>query len=115
LGFEINELSGNTFSVSCLPKLLVESDARDIVVALIKELDENIDYNAKIVESVDKILKLMACKSAIKFGDSLSFECMKALILDLESSKSQYTCVHGRPCVIEYSFVELEKMFKRVV
>ena len=68
-----------------------------------------------ISEPIDKILKMMSCRSAIKFGDPLSNEGMEALIDDLEKLGNQYTCVHGRPCVIEFTFIELEKMFKRRV
>ncbi len=55
----------------------------------------------------------MSCKSAIKFGDELSLAGMQSLINDLRKNSNKYTCVHGRPCVIELSFDELEKKFKR--
>ena len=77
------------------------------------DLDSEVEVADKISEPIDRILKMMSCKSAIKFGDQLSEQGMIALIKDLEELGNQYTCVHGRPCVVEFSFVELEKMFKR--
>lgn len=113
LGFEINELSANTFSVSAVPRLLVDSEIKEIILELVGEMTESIIINDKISEPINRIFNMMACRSAIKFGDVLTEEGMTALINDLEKLNNKYTCVHGRPCVLEFSFSELKKMFKR--
>ncbi|MBT6401194.1 DNA mismatch repair protein MutS [candidate division WWE3 bacterium] len=58
-------------------------------------------------------LRQVACKSAIKAGDYLSIEDRKKLFEDLENTKTEYTCPHGRPVKLELSLNELARMFKR--
>lgn len=113
LGFDISEFGGNSFIVSAIPQWFVNKDIKQIILDLVGNMDENILVGDQISEPIDKMLKMMSCRSAIKFGDALSYEGMEALIDDLEKLDNQYTCVHGRPCVIEFSFFDLEKMFKR--
>ena len=38
---------------------------------------------------------------------------MEKLISDLRKCKNPYNCPHGRPTVIYYSKLDLEKLFKR--
>jgi len=113
LGFDVEHFGGNSFAISAVPQLLVKSDVREMILEIIGELTEAVVVEDKIVQPIDNILKMMACKSAIKFGDALTREGMESLINDLERLQNKYTCVHGRPAVIEFSFDELKKMFKR--
>jgi DNA mismatch repair protein MutL len=116
LGFELAELSGNTFAVSAVPQFLVNHDIKEVILDLVGEFTEDLILEDRINEPLNKIFNMMSCRSAIKFGDELSEEGMYALINDLEKvedNKAKYSCVHGRPCVIEHSFEDLKKMFKR--
>jgi DNA mismatch repair protein MutL len=92
---------------------LQNQDLKAIVLEILGELTETEIIEDKIVEPINGIFNMMSCKSAIKFGDELTYDGMVALINDLEKNDNKYTCVHGRPCVIELSFDELEKKFKR--
>ena len=113
LGFDISDFGGNSFAISSVPLFLVKLDLKQVVMEIVGGLDEVMILDDKISEPVDRILRSMSCRSAIMFGDPLSNEGMEALIDDLEALGSKYTCVHGRPCVMEFSFIDLEKMFKR--
>ncbi len=113
LGFEIANFSGNSFAVSAVPRFFVNSDIKQIILQILGELTEMAIVDDLPSGPVEEIFKMMACKSAIKFGDELSIEGMEALVADLEKLSNHYTCVHGRPCAIEFKFSELEKMFKR--
>jgi DNA mismatch repair protein MutL len=113
LGFGVSGFGGNSFAVSAVPRFLAQHDIKKVILEIASDLDSEVEVADKISEPIDRILKMMSCKSAIKFGDQLSEQGMIALIKDLEELGNQYTCVHGRPCVVEFSFVELEKMFKR--
>ena len=55
----------------------------------------------------------MACKMAIKAGDSLSSDMMKNLLTDLMKVDNRFICVHGRPTTWTMSKYELEKVFRR--
>ncbi|MBT5337870.1 DNA mismatch repair endonuclease MutL [Candidatus Falkowbacteria bacterium] len=113
LGFEVENFGNNTFAISAVPQVLARVDLKELVFQIVGELIEPVVVEDKISKPVDTILKMMACKSAIKFGDQLNELGMTALINDLECLENQYTCVHGRPCFLEYRFGELEKLFKR--
>lgn len=52
---------------------------------------------------------------SIKANDYISLEEADKLIEKLLSCNNPYTCPHGRPTIINYSYYELEKLFKRVM
>lgn len=113
LGFEIADFGSNTFAIAAVPQILSQENIKEVVLSALAELTETFTVDDSISEPVGAIFKMMACKSAIKFGDALSVQGMEALFRDLEKSGNEYTCVHGRPCVIEFGFEEIKKMFKR--
>ena len=113
LGFEITNFGGNTFVVGAIPSFFVKEDIKEAILEIIGELSDPIILDDSISEPLDKIFKLMACKSAIKFGDPLTPEESLRLITDLDELDSRYTCVHGRPCLFELNYEELAKIFKR--
>jgi DNA mismatch repair protein MutL len=55
----------------------------------------------------------VACKAAMKAGDALSLEEMRALIAQLEQVDARYHCCHGRPTMIHLSLAALERQFDR--
>ncbi len=115
-GFDLNEYSNNTFAINSVPQLLSQKDYKNALHEIIEDfINKTIvgEITNEVNESTDRVLKMMSCRSAIKFGDSLTMDGMYSLIDDIKKAENPYTCVHGRPCVIEYSFVELEKLFKR--
>jgi DNA mismatch repair protein MutL len=50
---------------------------------------------APSMSSEERILTTIACHSAVKLGDKLSYEEMRALIKDLLMSRYPATCPHG--------------------
>ncbi|MBI5077631.1 DNA mismatch repair endonuclease MutL [Candidatus Falkowbacteria bacterium] len=113
MGFEIADFGSNTFAVSAVPRILTEADTKEIILLMLSELTETLLIDDFVSEPAEAIFRMMACKSAIKFNDALSLEGMEALIRDLEKSGNEYTCVHGRPCAVEFSFDDIKKMFRR--
>ena len=55
----------------------------------------------------------MACKAAIKAGDTLTIEKMEQLLADLEKTDNRFTCPHGRPTGWILTIHDIEKKFKR--
>jgi DNA mismatch repair ATPase MutL len=47
--------------------------------------------------AVDRILMSRACRSAVKFGDALSMEQMRAIVSRLAACRFPFQCAHGRP------------------
>ncbi len=55
----------------------------------------------------------VACKAAMKAGDALSLEEMRALIAQLEQVDARYHCCHGRPTMLHLSLAALARQFDR--
>jgi DNA mismatch repair protein MutL len=55
----------------------------------------------------------VACKAAIKAGDSLAPEEIRALIDQLEQVDARYSCCHGRPTMVHLSLAALDRQFDR--
>lgn len=63
----------------------------------------------------EKIRAQIACKSAIKAGDTLSHEHMMQLLKDLDQTEHRFSCPHGRPTSWLLPLYDIEKKFKRRV
>ena len=57
----------------------------------------------------------MACKGAVKGGESLSQEEIEELLTVLRGEDTPLSCPHGRPICMRLTKRELEKQFKRIV
>ncbi len=111
LGFQIDPFGGNTFHVHAVPSPLAKSDIAKVLRDVLDDLKEG---SAKHVqEPQHRTICSMACRSAIKFGQQLSFEEMSALLLLLRATTQPHTCPHGRPTHVKLTFSELEKRFGR--
>lgn len=112
LGFEIEPFGGNTFIVNAVPSCLAKEDVYAVIKGVLDDIS-NQKNPSKMQGRVEEILTYMSCRSAIKFGKSLSQTEMQALILQMEKLKRPYTCPHGRPTMIALTLGELDKMFGR--
>jgi len=61
----------------------------------------------------DEIVRLLACRGAVKANQSLSPAEVAALCADLDRTPFSSTCPHGRPVYVVLDLKELEKMFRR--
>ncbi len=60
-----------------------------------------------------EVMDMMACKAAIKAGDSLTPLEIQALIARKDLVDRSSNCPHGRPTTLRLSLKDLEKQFKR--
>ena len=62
----------------------------------------------------EEIAALVACKrKSVKAHDAMTPEAIQSLLEQLAQCENPFCCPHGRPSFLKYSFVELEKQFKR--
>ncbi len=114
LGFAIKLFSERTLVIDAHPTFLMEKwdDGmliREIIDNLMELEGDKPNYDNKI----HHIAASIACKAAIKAGQSLNQEEMSRLLEDLWKCDSPYTCPHGRPITITLTWNELERKFKR--
>ncbi len=112
LGFEIEEFGGKSFVIHSVPSCLAGEDLDTIIKGVLDDI-KNQKSPSKMQGRIEEILTYMSCRSAIKFGQSLSLQEMQALIDQTQKLKRPFTCPHGRPTMISLSLSELEKMFGR--
>ena len=110
-GFEIEEFGHNTFRITAVSSLLVDTKLNDFVELLLSSVDEfKFDDRKLIVETIAK----KACKAAVKAGQTLNEYEIKYILKEVYDNKI-LQCPHGRPITVVFTKTQLEKMFKRIV
>ena len=113
VGFEIEQFGGNEYSIREIPTELFGLSPDEYFHALLDELMN--DRQSKNIDAVDHRIATMACKSAVKGNNRLSFREAEVLIDELLTLDNPFNCPHGRPTIVAFTKAELEKMFKRIV
>lgn len=113
LGIVIETFYKNNFKVISIPEILKNRNLTMIINDVIDDLSlskENISVDKESLS----LLEFLACRSAIKANTFLTQEQRQELVQDLIKCQNPYTCPHGRPTIITYDDLSLQKMFKRV-
>ncbi|MFQ5588435.1 MAG: DNA mismatch repair endonuclease MutL [Nitrospiria bacterium] len=112
IGCKIECFGETTFLVREWPALIAKMD----VAAFLNEVTDDlleVGATGKIDEPVRTIVASMACHGAVRANQSMSLPEMKALLETYFERNTPPTCPHGRPIVIRYPLLELEKQFRR--
>ncbi len=110
-GFEIEDFGGGTIVIKAVPAILGDVSLKNIFEKMAAELSD-FGSSGAVEGEIDKIFSVIACHSQVRAGDTLSFEEMRQLVMDIERSGISH-CPHGRPATIEIERSEVEKWFKR--
>lgn len=113
LGFDLEEFGGNTLLIRAIPSPLPTRVAAQTVTDLLDKLPESPHTAVNIPEAMDNALITLACKSAVKAGDTLDTKEMLNLIKELSEAKLPFNCPHSRPIIVEMGRDELERRFHR--
>ncbi|HHT9117045.1 MAG TPA: DNA mismatch repair endonuclease MutL [Candidatus Hypogeohydataceae bacterium YC38] len=109
LGLEVEEFGRNSIIVRAVPQVLKDLEAKEFVSGLLENIHEG-ELNDHIL---DGMIKVMACKGAIKSGRRLTPYEVHALLEKREETARPTHCPHGRPTTLFFSLEELDKQFKR--
>ena len=112
LGFDLKLFGRNTVVVEGVPTDVRVGDEEKIleeVLTLYKEYRQDAPTNVR-----DNLAKSFSCRSAVKAGDPLTEEEMRALLNDLFATRMPYVCPHGRPIVLRISIDEMDRRFGRL-
>jgi DNA mismatch repair protein MutL len=110
LGFTIREMSGRTVLLEAVPGAFPKWPHDTILHDILTELPSG---RPDVRDLVESIAATVACKAAIKAGDRLTEEEMRALIDQLFATELPYSCPHGRPTFMRMTSEELDKRFGR--
>jgi DNA mismatch repair protein MutL len=113
LGFDL-EPFGEALLVRALPGVLAahaqSGSLRELLLTLAGAEDEAAHHGETWEEHV---LANVACKAAIKAGQTLAPEEQRELIRQLEATGGRQSCCHGRPTMVHLSLDALERQFDR--
>ncbi len=112
LGFELETFGGQTIIVRGVPMNLINMDYRQLLIDLTEQYI-SFEIFKDPSEIKESFITTMACRTAIKAGDSLNLLEMENLVKELFRCDNPYTCPHGRPTVFRMSHEELAKKFMR--
>jgi len=110
LGFTIQSMSGRTVLLEAVPGAFPKWPHDRILHDILTELPSG---KPDVRDLIENIAKTVACKAAIKAGDKLTQEEMRALIDQLFATELPYSCPHGRPTFMRMTSEELDKRFGR--
>jgi len=111
-GMEIEPFGERTVIVRSFPQVLGKFDGRTFFRDLMDEL-EGPDGARKVDGRLETIVKMMACKGAVKAGQRLGPEQLRRLLEQRNETEHADTCPHGRPTTIRLTRAELDKQFHR--
>jgi DNA mismatch repair protein MutL len=114
-GIGIEVWSQTELMIQSTPVHLKNQSLQDLVTHMLDWIStyEDLDKEQFFKVVNEKIHAQMACKAAVKAGDSLSSEQIHQLINDLYATPHRFSCPHGRPTCWNLTTYEIEKKFKR--
>ena len=131
IGIDIDPIGPDTLGVHGFPSLLFERnvDPAEFVEELLDQaaagelpLPTTIppdpstappDPGGPDEAALNKVLSMMACKAAVKAGDSLAPQEIAALLAQREKIERSSACPHGRPTTVRLTQRDMERHFQR--
>ena len=122
LGMELVPLGAASVGIQAFPSFLLEKrvDPGEFVAEMLEKaeaepgrLADGPDAEARREAVLHEVLDMMACKAAIKAGDSLSPAEREELLTLRETVDRSSNCPHGRPTALRLSIRDIERSFGR--
>ncbi len=108
LGFRAEAMGGRSVAIKEYPDIFGPEAAQDVFLGLLEEAE-----GAEAGERRERMLAMMACKSAVKAGQPLNREKMGYLVSELFKTSQPALCPHGRPIVVRIDRTQLDKGMRR--
>jgi DNA mismatch repair protein MutL len=111
LGFALEPFGESALLVRAVPAIYAASRndvGRDLV-----EMIESVVGGSRPDRWREEIAITLACHSAIRAGQALSLDEMRAMMAQLELCRYPRHCAHGRPTMLHLSRAQLEREFGR--
>ena len=111
-GFDLEPYGGASFAVRAVPALLGDVDPTTLLRDLAEDLTD-VGRSRRVSEAAEAILARLACHSAVRVGQNLGADEIRALLEAMDRADFAGNCPHGRPAYISLSRRDLERWFKR--
>jgi DNA mismatch repair protein MutL len=112
LGIEVAPFGPDSIAVQSFPTFLSKLEPGDFITDLLERGEQEL-LDLHDEELLHEIMDMMACKAAVKAGDSLTPGEIQALLARKDLVDRSSNCPHGRPTTLRLSLKDLEKQFKR--
>lgn len=114
-GISCNRMGPTTLAIKATPIGITNIDLEELLRKAATLIIEQEELDVTIVQKslFEHVHSHLACKRAVKAGDSLSREQMEQLLKDLTTVEKPFICIHGRPTYWRLEQHELEKFFRR--
>ncbi len=109
IGFEIEDFGEESIIIRTVPLFIGKMENFKEYIAEIADAGRISDINKRR----DEMIYRVACTGAVKAGDLMLEEEIKALIEKLRRADNPRTCPHGRPTYIILEKRDIEKKFRR--
>jgi DNA mismatch repair protein MutL len=109
LGFEGEEFGPHSVRIRAAPADLPEGRVEQVLGLLLVELAGDRKPDRRLRETA----ALLACHSAVRFGDTMAPESARQLLSLLAVTENPISCPHGRPTTLILPDDQLRRLFKR--
>jgi DNA mismatch repair protein MutL len=109
LGFEAERFGPHTIRIRAAPIDMPEGRAQRVLELVLTDLLGERTTDRRLRETA----ALLACHSAIRFGDSMTPESARQLLSSLAITDEPISCPHGRPTTLILPDDQLRRLFKR--
>jgi DNA mismatch repair protein MutL len=113
LGVEVKPFGGATVLICAYPAMLANMNPAEVLRGLV----DHLMAGGKLPDRRDlleELLQTVACKAAIKAGDRLTADEVRALLQQRHLAQDSHHCPHGRPTSLIFTRAELDRQFKRI-
>ncbi|MGF1643590.1 MAG: DNA mismatch repair endonuclease MutL [Thiotrichales bacterium] len=112
LGLQLDRSGAERVVVRAIPALLQGADVAQLVRDVLADLLAR-GSSSRVEESLFAVLSTMACHGSVRANRQLTVPEMNALLRDMEQTERSSQCNHGRPTWMQFSLVELDRLFQR--
>jgi DNA mismatch repair protein MutL len=108
-GFSFEPFGDGSYLLRAVPVIFSDGDPAK---SLLDVLDMTA-FEGLVRQKEDVTAASIACHGAIRAGKSLTEPEMVALLEQLEATPNPHTCPHGRPTMVHFSSMHMEREFGR--
>jgi len=111
MGIEVEPFGEKTVAVHAVPHLATGANPRELLLEILRETAE--ESEGGTVDRQERLMRVIACKAAVKAGDHLSRTQVEALLDRRDQIGPETICPHGRPTTLRFDLRDIERQFLR--